>query len=72
MEQKFLEVVAETMEVEVDEISMETEYMVFSAWDSLMFMNMLMDLEDEFEVSIPIEKIGSVKKLRDLYELIEQ
>ena len=69
METKFLEFVADIMEVEVEEISMETEYKVFDKWDSLMIMNLIMEVEDEYEVSIPLESAGKIKTLKDLFEL---
>lgn len=69
METKFLEFVADIMEVEVEEISMETEYKVFDKWDSLMMMNLIMEVEDEYEVSIPLESAGKIKTLKDLFEL---
>ena len=69
METKFLEFVADIMEVEVDEISMETEYKVFDKWDSLMMMNLIMEVEDEYEASIPLESAGKIKTLKDLFDL---
>lgn len=69
MEAKFLEFVADVMEIEADEISMETEYKVFEKWDSLMMMNLLMEVEDEYEVSIPLESAGKIKTLKDLFDL---
>ena len=69
MEAKFLEFVADIMEVEVEEISMETEYKVFDKWDSLMMMNLIMEVEDEYEVSIPLESAGKIKTLKDLFDL---
>lgn len=69
MEAKFLEFVADIMEVEVEEISMETEYKVFDKWDSLMMMNLIMEVEDEYEVSIPLESAGKIKTLKDLFNL---
>ena len=69
MEAKFLEFIADVMEVEVDEISMETEYKEFEKWDSLMMMNLLMEVEDEYEVSIPLESAGKIKTLKDLFDL---
>ena len=71
MEEKFLETVAETMEVEVSEISMETAYKESEPWDSMMMMNLIMDLEEAFEVSIPIEKVSNVKTLRDLFDIVK-
>ncbi|MBR7088548.1 MAG: acyl carrier protein [Mogibacterium sp.] len=72
MEEKFLQVVADTMDVDVSEISMETAYKEYEVWDSMMMMSILMDLEDEFDVSIPIEKIAGVKTLADLYALVQE
>lgn len=69
METKFLEFVAEIMEVEIEEISMETEYKVFEKWDSLMMMNLIMEVEDEYGISIPLESAGKIKTLKDLYDL---
>lgn len=69
MEAKFLEFVAEIMEIEVDEISMETEYKVYEKWDSLMMMNLIMEVEDEYSISIPLETAGKIKTLKDLFDL---
>lgn len=69
--EKFLEFVADVMEVEVSEIGMETRYKEFKPWDSLMMMSLVMELEEEYNVSISIELIGKVETLEDLYGLIE-
>lgn len=69
MEEKFLEFTAEIMEVDVSEISMETRYKE-GVWDSLMMLNLVMELEAEYGVSIPMEKMGGIKTLGDLYELV--
>ena len=71
MEEKFLNTVAETMEVDVSDLSMETAYKEYEPWDSMMMMNLLMDLEEAFDVSIPIEKVSGVKTLQDLFELVK-
>ena len=69
MTDKFLEFVAEIMEVETEEISMDTVYKEFEKWDSLMMMNLIMEIEDEYEVTIPLEIAGKIKTLKDLYDL---
>ena len=40
-------------------------------WDSLMMLTLVMELEAEYDVSIPIESLGNVKTLADLYELVK-
>ena len=66
---KFLNFVAEIMEIDVSDISMETCYKE-GKWDSLMMLNLVMELEAEYGVSIPIEGLGKVKTLADLYEFV--
>lgn len=65
--EKFLEFVAEIFEVDMNDISMETEYKKFEKWDSLMMMNLVMEVEAEYGVMIPMEKFGDIKTLQDLY-----
>lgn len=71
MEEKFLEFVSQVMEAEPGEISMDTEYKTFSKWDSLMMMNLIMEIEEEYDAVIPIEKVGSIKTLKDLFQMIK-
>jgi acyl carrier protein len=68
--EKFLEFVAEIMEVDVSEISMETLYKE-GKWDSLMMLTLVMELEAEYGVSIPMESIGGIKTMMDLYKFVE-
>ena len=67
MEQKFLEFISEIMEV--DEVSMDMSYNE-GKWDSLMRLTLVMELEVEYGVSIPMESLGNVKTLADLYKLV--
>lgn len=71
MEQEFLKFVSGVMEVEPSDISMETEYINFKEWDSLMMLTLVMELEAEFGVSIPVERLGNVKTLADLYAFVK-
>lgn len=66
---QFLDFVAEVMEVEPSEIGMETKYRE-GRWDSLMMLTLVMEIEAEYGVSIPMEAIGDVETLADLYEYV--
>ena len=68
--EKFLEFVAEIMEVDPSEISMETPYNE-GKWDSMMMLTLVMELEAEYSVSIPVESLGNVRTLADLYEFVK-
>ena len=65
---RFLEFVAEIMEE--DQGTMDTPYKE-GKWDSLMMLTLVMELEAEYSVSIPMESLGDVKTLADLYEIIK-
>ena len=67
---KFLGFVAKIMEVDTSDISMETQYKE-GKWDSLMMLTLIMELEEEYGVSIPMESLGNVKILADLYEFVK-
>lgn len=71
LEEKFMAVMAELFEENADALSMDMEYKKYEKWDSLKMMNIIMELEDVFDISIPIEKISSVKTLQDLYTVIQ-
>ena len=61
---KFLCFVAEIMEE--DQVTMDMPYK-----DSLMMLTLVMELEAEYGVSIPMESLGNVKTLADLYEFVK-
>lgn len=67
----FLEFVAEIMEKDLSEINLGIVYKEFDGWDSLMMLTLVMELEAEYGVSIPLEKIGEVQTLADLYALVK-
>ena len=72
MEKRFLAFVADIMETDVSDISLETVYQEYEKWDSFMMLTLVMELEAEYGVSIPIESLGRVKTLADLYEFVKE
>lgn len=66
--ERFLEFVAEVMEE--DSVSMDMPYNE-GKWDSLMMLTLVMELEAEYDATIPMESLGNVKTLADLYELVK-
>ena len=66
--EQFLTFVAEIMEE--DQVTMDMPYRE-GKWDSIMMLTLVMELEAEYGVSIPLESLGNVKTLADLYELVK-
>lgn len=69
--EKFLEFVADVMEKDVEDINMDIVYKEFDGWDSLMMLTLVMEIEAEYGVSIPLESLGNVKTLADLYNFVK-
>ena len=69
--QDFISFIAEIMEVNPSELNEDTAYGAFEKWDSLMHMRLVMEIEDKYDIEIPIEEIPNIKKLKDFYKYIE-
>ncbi len=65
--QDFLKFIAGVMEVDPSEINEDTAFGVFEKWDSLMHMKLVMEVEEEYDVEIPIDETPEIKTLKDLY-----
>ena len=79
MEQEFLNFVAEIMGKESDEISMETTYGEEPAWDSVVMLTLVMELEEkyflllltkQFLLTIRGESLDKIRQLKDLYRIV--
>ena len=66
--EKFLEFVAGVMQVDPSELSGETRFKEFKKWDSLMHMRLVMEIEEEYDVEIPIEEVPTINTLNDFYK----
>lgn len=64
-------ILAEQLDVDAQTLSMETDIAKDLNADSLDVVEILMSLEDEFDVEIPDEEIENIKTIGDLVEYIE-
>ena len=67
----FLLFVAELFEVPVDTLSPDTGYQSIPQWDSLMQLRLVAEIEEQYNVEIPIDAIPDIKNLRDFYRYVE-
>ncbi len=68
---KIKTILAEQLDVDVEELTTETDIAKDLGADSLDVVEILMSLEDEFSVEIPDEEIENIKTIGDLAEYIE-
>ncbi len=64
-------ILAEQFDVEEDTITMETNLEEDLSADSLDVVDLLMSIEDEFEIEIPDEEIENIRTVAELVSYIE-
>ena len=69
--QDFINFVAEIMEVDPATLNASTAYKSIPQWDSLMHMRLVMEVEEEYDVEIPIDKMAELTTLAAIYDYIE-
>lgn len=70
--EKIKEILSEQLDANADDMSMDTDIAVDLGADSLDVVELLMAIEDEFEIEIPDDKIEVIKTIGDLVKYIEE
>ncbi|MBQ5565205.1 MAG: acyl carrier protein [Clostridia bacterium] len=69
--EKVKKILSEQFDVEEERISADTSIINDLGADSLDVVDLLMSIEDEFEVEVPDEEIENIKTVDDLVKYIE-
>lgn len=69
--EKVREILCEQLDLEEDGVTMESSIADDLGADSLDVVDMLMSLEDEFDIEIPDEEIENIKTVGQLVKYIE-
>jgi acyl carrier protein len=69
--EKVKAILAEQFDVEADKITVDTDLQEDLGADSLDVVDLLMSIEDEFEVEVPDEEIENIKTVGALVSYIE-
>lgn len=69
--EKLKKVIAEVLSVDPDEITMETTFTDDLGADSLDIFQIIMGLEEEFDIEIAPEKAENIKTVEEALELIK-
>ena len=69
--EKIKKILAEQLDVDVEEMTADTKIAEDLGADSLDVVELLMAIEDEFEVEVPDEEIENIKTVGDVAEYIQ-
>lgn len=71
MENKIIELIARVLNVPVGDVTLETEIGELDEWDSLRNVQIIAQLEKEFEVKITPDMIMDLEEVSDIISLIK-
>lgn len=69
---KVIEIVAETLEVSASEVTTDSSVGDFPTWDSLGHMNLLQNIQDEFDIELDPEEIIELEDVNDIIAIVEK
>lgn len=71
VKEKIIEIIANTLDVRVSEINDSSSIGDFPAWDSLGHMNLLQNIQDEFDIELDPEEIIELEDVQDIVKAVE-
>ena len=69
--EKVKKIIVDQLDVEADDITMESHIMDDLGADSLDIVDLVMSFEDEFEIEIPDEEVENIRTVGDIVKYIE-
>ncbi|MBF0223983.1 MAG: acyl carrier protein [Desulfobacterales bacterium] len=71
IEEKVRKIICEKLDVELDEVVREASLIDDLGADSLDLVELMMSMEDEFDLEIPEKESEKIKTVKDIIEYIE-
>lgn len=71
VKEKVIGIIANTLEIGVSEINDNSSIGDFPAWDSLGHMNLLQNIQDEFDIELDPEEIIELEDVQDIVKAVE-
>ncbi|GIU32411.1 acyl carrier protein [Shewanella sp. MBTL60-007] len=68
-ENKLLEIIAEILEVEVNEVTLETQ-LDEDSWDSLAVVTFISEVDSNFDVVVSPSSVGGAETVKQLIDLV--
>ena len=70
--EKLISVIAEVLDIDPSTITAESEFVDDLGADSLDFLEIVMSVEDEFGIKVPVEDVKDITTVKDAYEEIKK
>lgn len=70
--EKLIQIISEQLDIDVEKLSADTALTDDLGVDSLDIVEMLMTVQDEFDIEIPDEEVENLKTLGDVAKVVEK
>lgn len=71
MEQKFLDLVKEVLEIDDRDINLSDNFREFNEWDSLANLSLMAMLDDEYGMVIEAHQFKQMTTLQDIFDSLQ-
>lgn len=72
MRERFLEIIAEQVNRSVDELDPSMDFIDDLNMDSIELVELIMSVEDEFDIEIDEDRLEKVRSIGDVLDLLEE
>lgn len=72
MQNKFLQLFKETLDIEDREINVSDEFRAYDEWDSIANLSVIAMIDDEFDVVIENSEFKNIKTIQCLWDEIQK
>lgn len=69
---KIQQIMADIFNISVNEITEDSSQDTIDAWDSLKHLDLVVALEEEFGISIPVEEIGTMTSFKIISFIVRE
>lgn len=72
IKEKVMEIIAKTIEVEVNRLDEDTAIGDFPGWDSMSQLLIISSIEDDFDIKLDPEDIMEIEDVSDIISIVEE
>lgn len=71
MTQELISLIADCLEKEPDTIKATDEFREYEEWDSLAYLSVIAQIDDDFGIVVPVEEFRNCRTIQDLAVYVE-
>jgi len=70
LEQEVIKIMSEVFKIDSSSLNNETTQKMVAEWDSLKHLNLIVEIEEKYDISLDPEEIGEMVSVKSIVEMI--